>query len=88
MYHVAIQNPETGMIDSTVLNVEHFTVQRIFEAMEARDWHYQPGTYVAIKVEGPESPDCWRIAGHYAPCLTFTVEESERVVTERIAVPS
>ncbi len=88
MYHVRILNPETQMVDSTVLSVKSFTVQAIFEEMERRHWFFQLGTYIAAKVEGPEQPDSFRIAGYYAPFLTFTVETSERVVTERIAVPA
>lgn len=85
---VRIYNPESGMFDDTVLAVETFTVQAVFVAMEKRNWYFQDGTYVAILVSGPEKPARYEIHGDYATCLTFTVQNSERIVTERIAVPA
>ncbi len=55
MQHVAIFNPDTKGLDSTVVTVDKFTVQAVFEALEARRWFFQPGTYVAIRVEEPGS---------------------------------
>ncbi len=93
MQHVAIFNPDTKGIDSTVVTVDKFTVQAVFEALEARRWFFQPGTYVAIRVEGEKLPGAYGsnrlvIDGTWNACLTFTVQESERVVRERIAVPA
>lgn len=85
MTHVRIFNPESQMIDSTVLRVEKFTVQSVFEAMEARNWRIQEGVYVALRVAGPGS---MALRGHSGSVLTFTVRTSERVVRETIAVPA
>lgn len=85
--YVRIVNPETQMVDTTVLVVDEFTVAEVFAAMEARDWYWQAGTYVAIRVNGVGDDARLTLHGHHAVTLTFTVEE--RVVTERqrIAVP-
>lgn len=85
---VRIFNPENQMLDTTILRVESFTVAAVFAAMEARGWYFTPGVYVALRVEGTQPRESMRLRGAYAPVLTFTVEESERIVTERIAIPA
>ncbi len=94
MQTVAIFNPETKGLDCSTVSVDKFTVQAVFEALDAKNWHYQPGTYVAIRVEDEKLEDKggnftrFVIDGSWNTCLTFTVQESERIVTERIAVPA
>lgn len=87
MFEVLIYNP-SGMIDTTKLAVTHprgvVTVAEVFAALKERRWHFQEGTYVAIKVR----KGTMEVAGTYGSVFPFTVEARERVVTEFAATPA